>query len=94
MTREEVGKLLAVIRAAYPGWQRGAEAQAAAVWLRYLADIDAADAARALDAHIKASRYAPTVAEIRAGAAKSKPARLRPAPVFLPPEAKRIGGGG
>lgn len=93
MTPDEVQKLLAVIRAAYPGWQKGSEQSALAVWSRYLADIDGDAAAQALDAHIRTSKYAPTVAEIRAGAQPRRAMAVRPAPVFLPPGKKRIGGG-
>ena len=83
MTKHETMQLLAIIRAAYPGWQKGNEQAAAELWAQQLRDIDANRAATALDKHIKTSKFAPTIAEIREGAQISKIA-MRRVPAFRP----------
>ena len=40
MTAQEVHRLLAVIRVAYPNWQKGQEIAASNLWEEALADID------------------------------------------------------
>lgn len=80
MTEKEVGKLMALIKVAYPNWQRGQEGAAFNLWAQALADMDAERATEALVRHIKTCKFAPTIAEIRAGA--SPVAKLRPVPQF------------
>lgn len=93
MTRDEVAKLMAIIRAAYPTWQRENEKPAFALWARELADADAALVLAALDEHIKTCKYAPTIAEIYRKRGVLDFARSR-APMFRPlDEPKMIGGG-
>ncbi len=80
MTEKEVGKLMALIKLAYPNWQRGQEDAAFRLWAQALADVDAAQATEALARHIKTCKFAPTIAEIRAG---TRPVvNLRPVPQF------------
>ena len=63
MTAQEVHRLLAVIRVAYPNWQKGQEIAASNLWEEALADIDYDAANAALKRHISTNKFAPTIAE-------------------------------
>lgn len=66
MDRAEVAKLLAVVAAAYPNFE--ADKTKLVLWREMFADMDYPLLSAAVKRHIAASRFAPTVAEIRAHA--------------------------
>lgn len=72
MTAQEVHRLLAVIRVAYPNWQKGQEIAASNLWEEALADIDYDAANAALKRHISTNKFAPTIAEIREPCTKTR----------------------
>lgn len=80
MTEKEVAKLMALIKLAYPNWQCGQESPALKLWAQALADVDASQATEALVRHINTCKFAPTIAEIRAG--KGQVVKLKPVPKF------------
>lgn len=63
MNTKETAHLLAVARAVWPGMYVGQET--IAIWTRVLIDIDPAEAASALERHIKLSAFEPHPADIR-----------------------------
>lgn len=63
MAPSEVAKLLAVIAAAYPGFE--VDDIRLRVWTQMLSDLDYSVANIAVNRHIATSRFAPTIAEIR-----------------------------
>lgn len=65
MTRDETKTLLKTILLAYPNFDISAEK--VDLWAKMLTDVTFANAERNTLQHIKTSRYAPTIAEIRAG---------------------------
>lgn len=72
MTVQEVNRLLAVIRVAYPNWQKGQEIAASNLWAEALADVEYDAANAALKRHISANKFAPTIAEIREPCTKTR----------------------
>lgn len=63
MAPSEVAKLLAVIAAAYPGFE--VDETRHRLWCEMVGDLDYQVAAMAVRRHIGTSRFAPTVADIR-----------------------------
>lgn len=80
MTEKEVGKLMALIKLAYPSFQNGQEGPALKLWAQALSDVDPKQAMDALAKHIKECKFAPTIAEIRSGT--NHVVKLRPVPKF------------
>jgi hypothetical protein len=71
VTLEETAVLLAAVVMLYPG-RVTPEPEAVALWTEMLADIDAAEAQRALRAHAATSPHPPCIADIRNGVAKMR----------------------
>lgn len=68
MSPAEVAKLLAVLAVAYPGFE--VDEAKHRLWCEMLADLDYELASEAVRRHIAASRWAPTIAEIREEASR------------------------
>ncbi|WP_367924648.1 replicative helicase loader/inhibitor [uncultured Ruthenibacterium sp.] len=91
MTRQEVKRFMAVIRAAYPSFYKDADPgtlrAATELWAKSLAPLSYADAGRALEVLLRQNPYPPTVADVWKAAQQVRSTlRLRRAPVFRLPE--------
>ena len=91
MTRQEVKKLMAVIRAAWPGFYKDADAgtlrAATEIWAVALEPLRYEDAGRALGLLARELKYPPTAAEVWQAAFRLRPQLpIRPVPVFRLPD--------
>lgn len=91
MTKQEVKKLMAAIRAAWPGFYKGADEgtvrAATALWAAALADLRYEDAGRALTLLMRENKYPPTAADVWQAAMRLRPQLgVRPVPVFHLPQ--------
>ena len=66
MTREEFKNIVKAIRAAYTNTPIDSQA-VFDLWYEMLKDASYEDVSRTLENHIKANKFAPTIAELRAG---------------------------
>lgn len=65
MTKEEFGRMVKIIRTAYPREDFVAGQEAFNLWYGHLKDLKYMVAEKAVDRYIDTSRYAPTIADIR-----------------------------
>ena len=72
MTDKETAKILQYIVIAYPNFPT-LTADTVEIWHEMLSDLDFTAVLRAVKAHVKVSRFIPSIAEIREAVADNRP---------------------
>ena len=72
MTEKETAKILQYIVVVYPNFPT-LTAETVGIWHEMLSDLDFTLTMKAIKAHVKVSRFIPTIADIREAVADSRP---------------------